>query len=1271
MALTLDPTLAAAMDGQSRTPIVSLTSVSSVAEIPFIGNFLDTVGTAEQKPNVITLSSGALAGIMTNGNAFRFFYTDPDRTEFGSLDIPAPYGHAGEASLVELANGNVGLILYCNYSGSAYERLYRMIVSPEGSIVTAPAQIISYANASDLLSCPFVIRLANGTFLLCYVHETISGSTYAVVKMTSSDFVTWSSESALSIGGLTSTKRIANPSLLQISTGDIWLWFDYLESTSGANELTNIYCAVSTDNGATWSASAKFTNYTTYDTVAKHPISAQKVANQMHLLFTEIKGVVKMDGTQAGYCGASKTATSFTAGALHFNSATRKLYAFSSGVTYPNYFVNAIVRIDVDTWSIDACWGPTSIPAIPAWWMDGNGGIDSVRMHGEGDRVVLGTGYYTVIAGGPIYTGGIHLSVLDGSSNTFTNYDFYDWPAYGITRNVSANLDLFNYWLVNAWLDGLNNKLYCLLAAANGSAVTTYVGYLDLTEPAPAPGQYYTFHDVFKEVPSAWDLSVWRDYRSGMSVFPDSDYIVINAGISGTGGGTIGFQGWTKIYQISTGLLLKTYTPATPGYPTHGISKCVVRAGKLWGIYTVANDYGPEWPGLCDIDLATDIITHHKPTWDPVSGTAGYNFTNILMTGDESTLVFSQVTLGMAVYDVASDTWTLHSDSDIPGLDPNAPGVYDASMLAYDDTSELVYFGLAGSSFGGVIGFCINGMIEQSYYQIGVFTDHWTWGSESPLIRGLKDYEAVAALEPGTQALYAFWTEKVFPSGNTRIKWGKESASLDLSDFLLRDNDISVKRSIDGTPAQLDFSVSSGHLFDPHNANSLMAIYLEKGRQLDLKFGEKISGINYWQNQGSFFVVDAKLSYQRGTYPSMTVSAQDRKVFFEQGLVQVSDYYQDYPEAVLQDVLKKSFNLIDANFDLPTFDDREIVYQQWIDTQVKDIVDQICNRFGYFLRMTVDDKVSARKISNANSVDHAYADTTKIIDFTPDDSFSDFTNQVIAIGHSLIDIPVIYPEAKMQTLNGTCGWWGFKKDFTIYYSLDGSKICQSPRLNILESTQSIAFQMEGQVEESITYIDPNGLYCVVTVTAPNLIPLLMSGIAIMVIGYLLPDLVMTFGFVGNAGWTTPWGRRIESIGMMICLTVLASVGNFQYEIWASQVGTVRRTVQYVSDDLDLQTKLNAVITQKFEEPLAYTEAMCQVCADHELMVFQCQRKRGTFDKIADLRDEEGDTIQVPHPYTRIPMTIFVTDITRKMKIPEKVGAEGYFEDDLSGWNVTA
>jgi hypothetical protein len=68
------------------------------------------------------------------------------------------------------------------------------------------------------------------------------------------------------------------------------------------------------------------------------------------------------------------------------------------------------------------------------------------------------------------------------------------------------------------------------------------------------------------------------------------------------------------------------------------------------------------------------------------------------------------------------------------------------------------------------------------------------------------------------------------------------------------------------------------------------------------------------------------------------------------------------------------------------------------------------------------------------------------------------------------------------------------------------------------------------------------------------------------------------------------------------------------------------------------------------------------------MVARLQRNRVRFSKTADLRDEEGDTIQLLHPQTSLALRIFVTDIVRKYKKPlAETSSEGYFLDDIEGW----
>jgi hypothetical protein len=155
--------------------------------------------------------------------------------------------------------------------------------------------------------------------------------------------------------------------------------------------------------------------------------------------------------------------------------------------------------------------------------------------------------------------------------------------------------------------------------------------------------------------------------------------------------------------------------------------------------------------------------------------------------------------------------------------------------------------------------------------------------------------------------------------------------------------------------------------------------------------------------------------------------------------------------------------------------------------------------------------------------------------------------------------------------------------------------------------------------------------------------------------------------------TVPIGRRVEQTGVILALMVLGSTGNFQYEIWARPLGKVRRSIQNdPADDLDLQRLINSPpIARISENPLCTSVAACNFVAGQELMEIMLQRSRVTFTKTAHLQDEDGDTLQIPHWYTGRPLKVFVTDLTRKMKIPASEDDEGYFLDEFEGWRLPA
>jgi hypothetical protein len=195
--------------------------------------------------------------------------------------------------------------------------------------------------------------------------------------------------------------------------------------------------------------------------------------------------------------------------------------------------------------------------------------------------------------------------------------------------------------------------------------------------------------------------------------------------------------------------------------------------------------------------------------------------------------------------------------------------------------------------------------------------------------------------------------------------------------------------------------------------------------------------------------------------------------------------------------------------------------------------------------------------------------------------------------------------------------------------------------------------------ESITFNDPGELYCIVTVIIPpgaraTAIASIAATIAIG-IGCGVTKVVSGYCFIAF------------TLAMSVMMYAVTMMGNFQYQVHAQPYGKQRLGVQGQADDLDLQALIGRVVEKKIDDPLCITVDQCQWVADHELMIAMLQRRRLTFEKIAHLQDEEGDTIVIPHPHTRAAMTIFATDLERKFQVPGPAGGKGGFTDSITGW----
>jgi hypothetical protein len=553
------------------------------------------------------------------------------------------------------------------------------------------------------------------------------------------------------------------------------------------------------------------------------------------------------------------------------------------------------------------------------------------------------------------------------------------------------------------------------------------------------------------------------------------------------------------------------------------------------------------------------------------------------------------------------------------------------------------------------------GMMEQPQLVVGALSGSaWSFAAATPLVTGFTDFSA--AIAAPALGLLAFWSQGL---ATPQIYWGSAAGSFPISDYLAATAEVAITRAIDGSPAQLTFQVSDGYLFDPHNLKSLWNQYLAKGRLLVVQFGELVDGTEYWANQGSFIVSEISLSYALGEYPVMSVTAHDLSVLWGAIHIVASTFYETDPATIIENLIETYTSLTAGDIDLPAIPNSETLYVQWTNTDLASAIEQVCERFGMYHRMDVNGKATAKKISTSNPVDDAYPDNTKTMNFSPDDSYSDYTNQVIVTGQTGQGggpggyIEVTYAPERVGQVSGSHDWHSGRKDYTVYYSVDESRTCLNPYLVRISSVSSIMFALAGGCSEGISSVDPNNKYCVVTIDSPDLTDELVFALAAIVACYFIPD-----EFVGvGSGFTIRWGSYLDCFFIMVALNILAATVTFQYEVWATPVGYVRQSVQGEWDDYASQASLGAVCTQTIDDPLCYSEADCNAVAAFEGMVVQAQRNRVTFQKAMNLQDEDGDTIQIPHPYTGDMMTVFITQITRRI-LPS---TGGYARDDIEGW----
>jgi len=1230
MSITLDPTLKTAQDGVSHRPIFKLTSSPMGEIIPTSGNYFNTLSTTEEEPHITLLSSGRLAVILERANALKYLYTPTDRSEFTEVSISIPSTHnASGACLCELTDGNVGIIFATN---NRY--LYYKIITPTGTTVTEYTQIYD-AGSGAWVANPYVITLANNTYLLVYPEGTgtppSESNTYYLQQRTSSNFTSWSAATNITPGAFASLRYCNNPHLLQIASGRIILHVDYLSQYINNVELNNVFYMTSDDNGSSWSGATNVTNITEIGESAIHPTAAEKENGDVTFMYA-FKSVVKMlDENMDGYpYGEIKTG-----GFIEFDPDTRKII-WHHGIHSVGLPHVGMTTINVDGWE----WNETlTEQTIPALWSQG------YDIYGEShcEWTVARLSY-----GNPA---GIHA--INHNTNEIKLYMFGQYAGNGVTYAFNyacgyANQNQKCFMAVEH--DGLQ-KLFILHQCSGYGSYDANLGWIDLNQVADPISGLYDYTELWRDAGSSSistamvgtvlgaGSSRW-DYVHDYFCTHTWNYRHTNPGlVCWNTNGTI-------VLELSRATLTE--------FPRCGVRSFMFVENDVYFSFPYWEDE-PDRRGLGHYQASTGTVIFHQPTWATVND---FEFDHFVDMGDGRILMTSNNTLanggGIAIFDTTTGSWQIINDDTYPGF--GRTGAYWSS-LAYDPVTKTIF---------AIYNDQLIAFSEYGPYSSLMSTDitsvnsTFDYGDYYTFTANFFEYQSNIVYDPDG-VLWAVW-QHLEAGTEYSAKWVNLLDDLEITDDVSINTNIEIKWDIE-KPTQLKFGLARGHLFDPQNFMSTLSPFMRKGRKIVVEFGEKVSDTDYYQPQGEFCIKKTAMSYSTRDYPELKVTGEDFRVLWEDNEVVATMYYENQtPYNTLYHILTNHGDMEDTELDIPSpFENAHNLHAQWVDMTLEDIVKEILDHFGYFPFVNVSGDFEPRYIDMDKATDHAYTNVTQLTEYSPNDSYSTFINRVIVKGISHVYTEVLYGEECVTSLNGTTGFWGKENDEVVWYSNDHQDSCRYPRLEIIESVANagiFGIQMGGG-HESITDVDEDEHYVIVTIVAPDLTGLfILTCSSLVTLG--VAALMCDGAFTGNCGWYIMGCMMLVNV----IVYILGAVASYNYNIWARPIGHEKSTFQANADDEDFQREIgNKIIPTTIDDPMAYTIAICQSVADHELSIVMAQRRRLKFKKTAHLMDEIGDVLELIHPYSGEVLKVFVPTMTRKMTIGKE------FIDEIEGWRI--
>jgi len=1074
MRTDLSAALEAAQIALLRNPYFKVEISRGGEEIPFAGQLFPAPATSEDCPVTFQLSTGRFVLVWSIKEAtgtdrwgLWMRVTDTGATSWSDpirlFTADANYKKYLNPDITELSGGNIGIVYEYRVNSSPTYTVRAIGVDPTGAVVNADHQVLGSGYRQ-----PTVCKNAAGTF---YVIARSSTTNY-LTKSTSSTFASGSWSAASNI--ITTSGEKGDPRLtLSKATGGTFLNALVLSweqvTTTGTNEVRNIYWSVSTDNGSTWGAAAAITS-----------LSAGQDSNRRPSTWIDSSGNAKTVYRQISkYLLYSSTTTPSIASSprcVHYDSVNNRVFIGTGG--------SGLCILDL-TANTTSYYNTGTTPALPYDI------VDLVDYDATGNVVWM----VCQNLSGDIFRG---IVQLDLDTLTLTRYT-YATPGT-IQNDLLATTGSAGIETIK-WRTDTSKLLVAMTSRTAPSPLCSWFE-IDPSDYSFAtygngqqPGQGITLSDSFLFVVRSNVLYIYA--ASTNSLVTSVNLATI------TGDSSAGWVGGPKavLYDENRSRLYVVQ---------HGVS---------------TDEYA------CVYELIFDGVntpTYSGSRWGMNCGAVEFNsFEATKAFYDSSTLTlfisFNQNNIGLDDNPPRAFVHTLNVVSNSLRTWGSTGGeeiiaISDPGNAFYVDSSTNRFF-VGGSGYLAIID--LDGSVKGGKLQVGTYSGSWSWATATSFTIDNTLSSLRAFLKTDSRWLIAYTRD--YTSGTYRLVWDQElGTTIDITQYV--SNGAEVTYYEEDQPGEAELIVASPDgLFDPSNPFSTYKNLLEEGSLLQIWSGDYVSSVaepilifyGYITWGG---VPGGEVSLERGTPEVFRIKAQDRSKIYRKSRITSTLYSTQSPETIVSLVAQTKLGIASGDIDLPvtgkTLDTVQLVQEYPLEAFAL-----LMQTAGYRPYFNGSGKLVATKLDPTASVDYTYANADCIKGIAIGWTDSGFPNRVTVIGQTIATHGIIYEEEFLSEIQGTAGWWGQDRDLQIWYSSDHVLKCATGTIR-LEVVKSLKGGVIKGGNEELTTVEDN--YCLIHQTVRNQLPMLLALVGIAMVagktfsmGFVVASQILILSQVGE------------------------------------------------------------------------------------------------------------------------------------------------------------